>query len=177
MENTSKKTDDIAVPKPMKGFNTINKEDIITYIQNQRNKSWDIYSERSFIENLFCQRINYFILTYSLVITASAMLHTQIILFCTSLLSGIILLSCIWASLCRAYIKLDVILRIIHELPAEDNVFQLYQNEVNSLYKFKNVRINKCLAHILPFTCVCSLVILLVLGIIFRENLIENAIN
>lgn len=163
MENIDKNKDIL-----LKGFNTITQKKLNDYINNQKGKTWDIYSERSFIENLFCQRINYFILAYSLVITAASMLFSNLPLFCISLIFGIIILSFLWSSLCRAHIKLDVLIRMIHNLPQEDNVFSLYQNEVRSLYRFKDVKINKMLAHWLPFTCLSSLFAFLLVGLLFK---------
>lgn len=77
------------------------------------NESWDMNQERVFIENLFCQRFNFFIVIFSLVIAGAASTNSQI-KFITLLWVGFALCTLVGMTLYRAWVKLDWILRALH---------------------------------------------------------------
>ena len=128
---------------------------------NSSNSEWNMYQERSFIETLFCQRFNYFILAYTIFVMAACTtekeISVRVILF-----SGIIILSLLWLTLGRAYVKLFVVLKKIRE---NEGVIPDIDKIVNS-YPFiaKLFGVLPIMTYIIPFTCIISLVILLIFG-------------
>ena|SRR5581483_1006690 len=74
---------------------------------------WDMSQERAFIENLFCQRFNFFIVIFSLVIAGAASANTQTKL-AALLWIGFVLCMLVALTLYRAWVKLDWILRYLH---------------------------------------------------------------
>ena len=46
---------------------TLSKADFLRFYEKQReNGDWTFYEEREFMENLFCTRLNYFFIIFSL---------------------------------------------------------------------------------------------------------------
>lgn len=126
------------------------------------NNEWNIYQERAFIENLLCQRFNFFILLFSLIITSAATVKSDdMLLFDMIVVSGILLCSCVGITIIRIYSKLDVILKMIYkyESPA---MFKEIQNEANK-YKFSFVNVNILIGFYIPVICVLILIALLIL--------------
>lgn len=122
---------------------------------------WDMYQERSFIENLFCQRFNFFILAYTIFVMAACTVENEISIRII-LFSGIIILFLLWLTLGRAYVKLFVVLKKIREnegvIPDIDKVVDSYP------FIAKLVSVLPIMTYIVPFTCIISLVILLIFG-------------
>src|SRR4051812_3715328 len=77
------------------------------------NGSWDMSQERVFMENLFCQRFNFFVVIFSLVIAGAASANTQI-KFATLLWIGSVLCILVGITLYRNWVKLDWVLRSLH---------------------------------------------------------------
>jgi len=42
------------------------------------SKTWDLYQERAFKENLFCQRFNFFLVTYTIILATAATLKDNV---------------------------------------------------------------------------------------------------
>jgi hypothetical protein len=74
---------------------------------------WDMSQERAFIENLFCQRFNFFIVIFSLVIAGAASANTQPKLI-TLLWIGCYLCTLVALTLYRNWVKLNWVLRSLH---------------------------------------------------------------
>jgi hypothetical protein len=85
-------------------------------ISNPSNSSWDMSQERVFIENLFCQRFNFFIVIFSLVIAGAAGANTQVKLSAI-LWIGYVLCTLVALTVYRIYVKLIWILRYLHQIP------------------------------------------------------------
>jgi hypothetical protein len=79
------------------------------------NETWDMSQERAFIENLFCQRFNFFIVIFSLVIAGAASANTQEKLSAI-LWIGFILCFFVALTIYRIYVKLIWILKSLHKL-------------------------------------------------------------
>ncbi|HKB66322.1 MAG TPA: hypothetical protein VKC61_10735 [Pyrinomonadaceae bacterium] len=75
--------------------------------------SWDMSQERAFVENLFCQRFNFFIVIFSLVIAGAASANTQAKLSAI-LTIGFFLCLLVALTIYRNYVKLIWILRELH---------------------------------------------------------------
>jgi hypothetical protein len=82
----------------------------------QFQTEWDLSQERVFMENLFCQRFNFFIVIFSLVIAGAASANTQPKLDAILWL-GFVLCTLVALTLYRNYVKLIWILRSLHKIP------------------------------------------------------------
>jgi hypothetical protein len=83
--------------------------------QQLSNDSWDLSQERAFIENLFCQRFNFFIVIFSLVVAGAAAANTQPKLIII-LWIGFVLCILLSLAIYRIYVKLIEILRSLHSI-------------------------------------------------------------
>ena len=130
---------------------------------------WSVIQEREFIEKLFYNRSHYFLLVYTLFLTASAMPHSKsVTLFL--LFTGIFVLLFTWIPMIKAYIRLDLIFAIIREFPDaeekedEKNVFRMLDKGlIGHTNPIRNVRVNKLVAYLLPAVCILSLIVWIVM--------------
>ncbi len=151
--------------KNKKNLNTIDEKKIVETIKTQKKLGWDYYNERQFIENLFCQRFNYFLIIFSLFITAAASVKNERSLIIVLSL-GIIMTIAVWLTLYRAYIKLIVNLKILHQIPKEGHVFQIINNEIESYHWIKKLfGVNDLIGIYIPLFCILILILGLILVI------------
>ena len=133
---------------------------------------WSVIQEREFTEKLFYNRFHYFLLVYTLFLTASAMSHVQnVTLFL--LFTGIVVLVITWIPMIKAYIRLVIIFAIIREFPdteekrEEKNVFRMLDRGLRGhTNPIRNIRVNKLVAYLLPAVCILSLVVWIVMIIV-----------
>ena len=86
-----------------------------TYKKQLQEKVWNFYDERKHVEELLCQRFNYLIVAFSLFVTAFASINgrtNKLII----LITGFIILVLISLTIRRAYLKLDINLKILYKL-------------------------------------------------------------
>ena len=119
------------------------------------SSKWDMSQERAFIENLFCQRFNFFIVIFSLVIAGAASANTQIKLFWI-LISGFILCSLVAITIYRIYVKLDDILKLLHNTP--NHPVKISGNEARK-HLIKNLpgQVNWIIGWLIPLLCCLAL--------------------
>ena len=79
--------------------------------------SWDLSQERVHMENLFCQRFNFFIVIFALVIAGASGANTQVKL-AALLWIGFVLCVLIALTIYRNYVKLIWILQSLHQIPS-----------------------------------------------------------
>ena len=150
---------------PIKNLNTIDEKVIEETIKVQKELGWDYYNEREFVENLFCQRFNYFLIIYSLFITASASVKNEKSLIIVLSL-GIIMTIAVWLTLYRAFIKLIVNLKILHQIPKDGHVFQIISKEIKSYHWLKRLwGVNDLIGIYIPLFCILTLITGLILVI------------
>jgi disulfide bond formation protein DsbB len=148
----------------LKGLNTIDKQKIINTIEVQKKADWSYYSEREFVENLVSQRFNYFIVIYSLFITAIATVKdVRSLIIILSL--GILILSFIGFTIYRTHIWLDIVFKILHNLQEKDHLFEIIRTEQKSLKWIKRDHgsVNKLMGIYIPLFCLLTLIIGLIL--------------
>lgn len=85
-------------------------------VKNVMKDSWSMSQEREFIENLLCQRFNFFIVFYSIVIAGSLTLKSYIYLAVILTLGSVIAIL-FAATLFRAQHKLDLIIKKLSKKP------------------------------------------------------------
>jgi hypothetical protein len=98
------------------------------YKYQKRHSDWTFYSEREFVETLVSNRFNCLLVLYSLFVTAFATMEgkvNKIIILAT----GSLIMDLISWTIYRAYVKLDIILRILYDLE-EQHVFPFIGNEL-----------------------------------------------
>lgn len=78
--------------------------------------SWNLSQERVHLENLFCQRFNFFIVLFSLVVAGAASANTQVKL-AALLWIGFVLCALVALTIYRSYVKLMWILQSLHRIP------------------------------------------------------------
>ncbi len=130
---------------------------------NIQKSNWNFYNEREFIENLFNQRFNYLILMYSLFLTALTMVKTkenQVIL----MILGTVFSLLIGLNLYRAFIKLDILLKILHHLD-KDQVFPVIQKEVDELGWKALFSVNSITGVVIPLICFLTFLAGLILSL------------
>ena len=145
-----------------KKFNVLTKKEIReAYKFQQENLDWTFYSEREFVENLFSNRFNYLLLVYSLFVTAFATIsgkENKLIL----LSIGLFIVLLISLTIYRAYVKLIINLKILHNLP-QKHVFPIIAKETNSKGIFGLGNVNPIIGIVIPLVFIISLVIAIIL--------------
>ena len=122
---------------------------------------WNFYHERQHVENLFYSRFNFFLVLYGMFVAAIVSLE------CDSkkpfevglLMFAIVILSLVWATLCRNYQTLRMVLYILDKgLP------EYHSSPILSEYMKKNSKIwrsSNLMAIWIPFCCIVSLALYL----------------
>ena len=146
---------------------TLSKADFLRFYEKQReNGDWTFYEEREFMENLFCTRLNYFFIIFSLILMAAVTVRSNANLIWI-LLIVVIIQSLLWFSVYRIYIKLDIVLKILHNLD-EYHVFSVTDKCLKER-KHCSFKVVSLLGTWLPLLCVaiwCIGLCLTVLGYI-----------
>lgn len=143
---------DVSGGKLVSEQSSYSQADFIRFYEEQRkNGDWTFYNEREFMENLFCTRLNYFFVIFSLILMAAVTVrsNTNLILV---LLIGVIIQLLLWFSVYRIYIKLDIVLKILHNLD-EYHVFSVTDKCLKER-KHHSFRVISLLGTWLPLLCV-----------------------
>lgn len=123
--------------------------------------SWDLSQERMFIENLFCQRFNFFIVIYSLVIAGAATTNIQWKL--TAILAiGFVLCLLVSLTIYRNYVKLIWILKTLHRNP--QHPVAMAQTGIQSLGARRLFGVNSIIGIWIPVFCCITLLVGFVLS-------------
>ena len=151
---------------------TISVEELKGAYKKQCEKGeWNFYDERKHIEDLLCQRFNYLILAFSLFTTAFATIegkNNKLVV----LIVGLVILTLLGGTVRRAYLKLDINLKILHKLQDADtddtterapgyNVLAIVDKEVKTR-PFQFVNMNKAIGFWIPL----SLLLCFAVGIV-----------
>ncbi len=126
---------------------------------------WNFYHERQHVENLFYSRFNFFLMLFGMFVAAIVTLQSELkcnINSCVLIglvFFAIIVLSLVWATLCRNYQTLQMVLYILDKgLPPYHTSRILSEKmEGSKIPSSKNL-----MALYIPFICIVSLSIYLV---------------
>lgn len=103
-----------------------------------KNNRWNFMQEREYVENLFCQRINFLILSFSLFVTAFASLDAKPGVQIIILLVGFIVTIPLSIIAVRAYKKLDIHLKITFNLEEDTNPMTIVDKMVKNGFHGKS---------------------------------------
>lgn len=143
----------------MARLNDADRANLERIMKSQLNKTgWNFYNERQHVETLFYNRFNFFLMLYGMFVAAIASLE------CDSkksfefglLMFTIVILSLVWATLCRNYQTLRMILYIL------DNGLPEYHSSpiLSSYMKLGCLNIPSSgyfISIFIPFVCLMSL--------------------
>jgi len=130
------------------------------YKYQKEKLDWTFYSEREFIENLLSTRFNYLLIVYSLFITAFANINgTNGRLFI--LTTGALITTLIWITIYRAYVKLMIYLKILHNMGSK-HVFPIAEKEVEKKGVFALFGVNPFIGIYIPFVFVLSFILAII---------------
>ncbi len=140
---------------------------IDAFSHQKKDVGWDFYLERQFVENLFCQRFNYLIGIFAIIIAGAGSAKNQIFLI-SILIIGFIITFLLSLTLYRAYVKLIILLSILHKMD-EKHVFPIVEKEIRAYGRKALFGVNQIIGIYLPlfFNVVLLLAsILSILGIL-----------
>lgn len=143
----------------MARLNDADRANLERIMKSQLNETgWNFYNERQHVETLFYNRFNFFLMLYGMFVAAIASLE------CDSkksfefglLMFAIVILSLVWATLCRNYQTLRMILYIL------DNGLPEYHSSpiLSSYMKLGCLNIPSSgyfISIFIPFVCLMSL--------------------
>jgi len=112
---------------------------------------WNLSHEREFVENLFVGRFNYFLLVFSLFVTAG-FANNYTSLKSLVFYAGAVLLFMVWLLLYRAYKKHDRILRLIFRNMEKHPAYQIEKLMQLEGYNPK-YRVSKLMGVYIPWIC------------------------
>ena len=126
---------------------------------------WNFYHERQHVENLFYSRFNFFLMLFGMFVAAIVTLQSDLkcnINSCVLIglvFFAIIVLSLVWATLCRNYQTLQMVLYILDKGLPPHHTSPILSEKMK---KSKIPRSKNLMALYIPFICIVSLSIYLV---------------
>lgn len=142
--------------------NFICNECLITSLSND-----ELTKERDYVENLFVGRFNYYLISFSIIITAgfaNSFIEYKFIVF----YFGALLLLMSWLPLIRAYKKLNCILTII--FGQKKHVTSIIESVMRNDGFKHTLIISRWMGIYIPLVCI---VFLLVIGIVINIGLLK----
>lgn len=113
---------------------------------------WSLSNEREFMENLYVGRFNYFLLVFSLFITAGFANSFSNFRYVVFYFGALILFMC-WMPLIRAYKKFNCIMQILFNDKKEHTLFILQEIMKKNGFKSKLV-ISRWMGIYIPILCI-----------------------
>ena len=145
----------------MPGLTQGQKAKIEQIMKAQKDETgWNFYHERQHVENLFYSRFNFFLVLYGMFVTAIVTLQSDLkckidsCVIIALVFFAIFILSLVWATLCRNYQTLRMILHIL------DNGLPTYHSSpILSKYMRTSViwHSGNLMAIVIPACCLMSL--------------------
>lgn len=140
----------------MARLNDADRANLEQIMKSQLNETgWNFYNERQHVETLFYNRFNFFLMLYGMFVAAIVSLECDCnaLFECGLLIFAIIILILVWATLCRNYQTLRMILYIVDNLP------YYHSSSILSRYMGKSsiLRSRDLMALWIPFSCIVSL--------------------
>ena len=128
-----------------------------TIIASLDVSDWTLSQEREFIENLYVARFNFFIVVFSLFVTAG-FANTFTTYKAAVFVAGAVILAILWLTLYRAYLKLDRILRLLFRDKPEHVTAKI--ERLMNLEGFEpRYRVSRLMGVYLPLLCIVLMVV------------------
>jgi hypothetical protein len=131
-------------------------ETVQTIITSLEVNDWTLSQEREFIENLYVARFNFFIVVFSLFVTAG-FANTFTTYKAAVFVAGAVILTMLWLTLYRAYLKLDRILRLLFQ-EKPDHVTAKIERLMNLEGFRPRYRVSRLMGVYLPLLCIALMV-------------------
>jgi hypothetical protein len=142
---------------PKTNLRTLTPSDINRIYQAQlENGEWDFSDEREHMENLFCQRLNFLLVTYALIVAGLAETNSRS-LFVGILISGTVIMLFMSLSIWRVCSKLLLMLAICYRIDHHPMEYVDRENQARSAL-FRAMPVNHVLGYWIPAACTLSLV-------------------
>jgi len=140
------------------------------YQKQKIDGQWTFSDEREHMDNLLCQRINFLLLAYALIVTGLATVQERK-LFCFILISGLVLLVLMSWGIWRATAKFLIVVQLcyrIHNHPVYwvDQVNTHKSGKKESGHSVGRSTVYHKLGYWLPVVCILSLVLLLIMNLL-----------
>ena len=130
------------------------------YHEQCKEQRWSFSNEREHMENLFCQRLNFLLIVYSLIVAGLVATNARS-LFIGILLAGTAITFLMGLSLWRACSKLLVMFAICYRI--ENHPIELVDRETATRSMlYQGFRVNHMLGYWIPAFCTLTLVAALV---------------
>ncbi len=118
--------------------------------------NWDLSQERKFMEDLVQQRFNFLLVVYSLVIAGAVRTESEIELEIL-LTIGSVICSLLALTVYHAHIKLDVLLKMLHE--DESHPVHIVSKKIDSLGCKALFGVTWIIGIVVPILCTATLII------------------
>ncbi len=144
------------------------KKEINKLIKKLDGGVWSLSDEREFMENLYVGRFNYFLVVFSLFVTAgfaNSFTNYKYIVF---YFGGLILFMC-WMPLIRAYKKFNNIMQILFNEKEDHTLYLLQEIMKKKGFKSKLV-ISRWMGIYIPILCI---LFLLSVGVLISVDIIK----
>lgn len=162
----------ICLEKPIKKLNYVTRGKIEESLKN--DTMWNLFSERKFAETMFNQRFNFFVLSFSIIISSIVLIYTQEnkLITCINPIAvlGFIFVLLFGLSLYKSFLHVRIYVRMVQEHTKEENsIFNLTAQELKTYPSWKRkISVLEIMGKFIPAFCVFSLFFAAILILIFN---------
>lgn len=128
--------------------------------KQKREYNWTFFSERAFVEELFCTRFNYFIATVAFLSAAITQIKSMYTLLCV-VFTSLIIITLMAFNIYRVYVKLIVLLKILYQLD-DFNALNVVDKEIKQTKNILSFPVNPLIGFIVPAICILSYLIMFI---------------
>lgn len=143
---------------------TLSEDEVKAAYDAQCSKgAWTFSDERQFAENLFCQRFNFLLVVYSLIIAGAASTSSAL-LFKIILSVGLVVTVLTSCTVWRSYAKVIVTLQILYRI-AEHPISVVHRENQARHVLQRSFAVNLVLGVLIPLFCSASLLLGVILAV------------
>lgn len=128
--------------------------------KQKKEYNWTFFSERAFVEELFCTRFNYFIATVAFLSAAITQIKSMYTLLCV-VFTSLIIITLMAFNIYRVYVKLIVLLKILYQLD-DFNALNVVDKEIKQTKNKLSFPVNPLIGFIVPAICILTYFIILI---------------
>jgi len=157
---------------PIKGLKYITAEKVQESLA--LDSHWNLFHERKFAETLFSQRFNFFMIAFSIIISALVVLYNKA--DCNPNIMrgmggfGLVFVLLFWYILYRSYKKVVIYLRMIHAAYKHDNsIFKLTKHEMTTYDNILKIKTIWVMSIFIPIVCVLVMLTALTVICLYYE--------